>query len=100
MPSSAKERRLQARVKELKATLKVKEVEYRNHLNKFSRTIEVKSNHKRDVLAARIGDTLSKPYRDLAKIEKMTITPKVGKVIVSLLKQIFQRLESEGIAFH
>ena len=72
---------------------------YNDKLNGFSRTIEAKSNHKRDVIINRIRESLRPEYRNLVKIENMDMTIETGNVVRSLLKRIFSKLNTEGIYY-
>lgn len=72
---------------------------YNDKINKFSRTIEAKSNYKRDVIINRIRESLRPEYRNLERIENMDMTVEAGQVVRSLLKRIFSKLNKEGIDF-
>ncbi len=72
---------------------------YNDKLNRFSRTIEAKSNHKREVIINRIRESLHPEYRNLVKIENMDMTVETGNVVRSLLKRIFSKLNVEGIYY-
>ncbi|MBW2663247.1 MAG: hypothetical protein JRD93_14955 [Deltaproteobacteria bacterium] len=72
---------------------------YNDKLNKFSRTIEAKSNHKQEVIINRIRESLRPEYRNLVKIENIDMTVKTAIVVRSLLKRIFSKLNTEGIDF-
>ncbi|MHC1605435.1 MAG: OmpH family outer membrane protein [Candidatus Methanofastidiosia archaeon] len=72
---------------------------YNNKLNRFSRTIEAKSNHKQEVIINRIRESLRPEYRNIVKIENMDMTVEAGQVVRSLLKRIFSKLNKEGIDF-
>ena len=72
---------------------------YNDKMNTFSRTIESKSNHKRDVIINRIRESLRPEYRNLVKTENMHMSVKTGEVVHSLLKRIFSKLKKEGIDF-
>ena len=72
---------------------------YREQLEKFSRTIEAKSNHKREVIINRIRESLRPEYQALVKIERMEITAENGTVIRSLLRKVFAKLEREGVNY-
>jgi hypothetical protein len=72
---------------------------YNDKLNRFSRTIEAKSNHKREVIINRIRESLRPEYRNLVKIENMDMTVETGNVVRSLLKRIFSKLNTEGIYY-
>lgn len=72
---------------------------YNDKLNRFSRTIEAKSNDKREVIINRIRESLHSEYRNLVKIENMDMTVETGNVVRSLLKRIFSKLNTEGIDF-
>ena len=72
---------------------------YNDKLNRFSRTIEAKSNHKQEVIINRIRESLRPEYRNLVKIEDMDMTVETGKVVRSLLKKIFSKLNTEGIYY-
>lgn len=72
---------------------------YNDNLNRFSRTIEAKSNHKQEVIINRIMESLRPEYRNLVKIENMDMSVETGNVVRSLLKRIFSKLNTEGIDF-
>ena len=72
---------------------------YNDKLNRFSRTIEAKSNHKQEVIINRIRESLRPEYRNLLKIENMDMTVETGNVVRSLLKRIFSKLNTEGLDF-
>ncbi len=72
---------------------------YNDKMNTFSRTIEAKSNHKREVIINRIRESLRSEYRNLERIENMDMTVEAGQVVRSLLKRIFSKLNKEGIVF-
>jgi predicted nuclease with TOPRIM domain len=83
----------------LLSQLEEKKAHYNDKLNRFSRTIEAKSNHKQEVIINRIRESLRPEYRNLVKIENMVMTVETGNVVRSLLKRIFSKLNTEGIYY-
>ena len=83
----------------LLSQLEEKNAHYNDKLNRFSRTIEAKSDHKQEVIINRIRESLRPEYRNLVKIEDMDMTVEIGKVVQSLLKRIFSKLNTEGIYY-
>ena len=76
-----------------------KKAHYQEELNRFSRTIEASSNHKKEVILNRIRESLRTEFRNLTKIKDMEMTVQTGETIRSLLKRIFSKLKLEGINF-
>jgi hypothetical protein len=91
--------RLRQEKDKLLSQLEEKKAHYNNKLNRFSRTIEAKSNHKQEVIINRIRESLRPEYRNLVKIENMDMTVETGNVVRSLLKRIFSKLNTEGIYY-
>jgi hypothetical protein len=81
----------------LLSQLEEEKAHYNDKMNRFSRTIEAKSNHKQEVIINRIRESLRPEYRNLVKIEDMDMTVETGNVVRSLLKRIFSKLNTEGI---
>jgi hypothetical protein len=73
------------------------EVEYMKQLNKFSRTIDAKSDHKRNVIINRIRESLRSEYEMLHHVEKRDNIS--SEIVISILRRVFNKLESEGIKF-
>jgi uncharacterized membrane-anchored protein YhcB (DUF1043 family) len=72
---------------------------YNDKMNTFSRTIEAKSNYKREVIINRIRESLGPEYRNLERIKNMDMTVEAGQVLRALLERIFSKLSKEGIDF-
>ena len=83
----------------LLSQLEKEKAHYQEELNRFSRTIEASSNHKKEVILNRIRESLRTEFRNLTKIEDMEMTVQTGETIRSLLKRIFSKLKLEGINF-
>lgn len=83
----------------LLSQLEKEKAHYQEELNRFSRTIETSSNHKKEVILNRIRESLRTEFRNLTKIENMEMTVQTGETVRSLLKRIFSKLKLEGIDF-
>lgn len=73
------------------------ESEYIEKLNQFSRTIENKSEHKKNVLINRLKENLKTEWEMLGHIKKRDNIS--SDIVVSVLTRVFNKLESEGIKF-
>ena len=91
--------RLRQEKDKLLSQLEEEKAHCNDKLNRFSRTIEAKSNHKQEVIINRIRESLRPEYRNLVKIENMDMTIETGYVVRSLLKRIFSKLNTEGIYY-
>jgi hypothetical protein len=91
--------RLRQEKDKLLSQLEEEKAHCNDKLNRFSSTIEAKSNHKQEVIINRIRESLHPEYRNLVKIEDMDMTVEIGKVVRSLLKRIFSKLNTEGIYY-
>lgn len=85
--------------KDLLSQLEKEKTDYHEELNRFSRTIETSSNHKKEVIINRIRESLRTEFCNLEKIENMEMTLQTGETVRSLLKRIFSKLKLEGIDF-
>jgi chromosome segregation ATPase len=85
--------------KDLLSQLEKEKTDYHEELNRFSRTIETSSNHKKEVIINRIRESLRTEFCNLEKIENMEMTLQTGETVRSLLKKIFSKLKLEGIDF-